>query len=106
MWRSLLWVVAISLSAGVGYVAVDTARRAATLGVFTEGHGMPTQSPPEAFKAAEFNVVYLLGLAVGVAAGVGVSVAAAAWWRLARSRHPSFVDRVQGFVRPDSACAR
>ncbi len=88
MWRSLLWVVAISLTVGVGYVAVDTARRAATLGVFFEGHGMPTNSPPEAFKAAEFNVIYLLGLTVGVAAGIGVSVATVAWWRLTRSRRP------------------
>lgn len=88
MWRSLQLIVALALTAGVEYAAVDAARRAATFGVFTEGYGEPTRSPPERFRAAEWNVPYMLGLAVGVAAGVGLSVASALWWRLARSRRP------------------
>jgi hypothetical protein len=86
VWRWLRWVVAVTLTFAVGFVAVDAARRATTLGVFLEGHGEPVRSPPEAFKAAEWNLVYLLGLAVGVATGLGLSAAAALYWRLVRSR--------------------
>jgi hypothetical protein len=86
VWRSLMWVIALALTVGVGYVALDVARRAATLTVFTEGYGVPTKSPPEAFRAAERNVIYLAGVAVGVATGVGLSVAAVLWWWLARLR--------------------
>jgi hypothetical protein len=80
--------VALALTVGVGSVALDTAHRVATLTVFTEGYGVPTKSPPEAFRAAEGNVIYLAGLAVGVATGVGLTVAAALWRRLARPRRP------------------
>jgi hypothetical protein len=97
--HSLMAIVAVSLTAGVGYIAADTARRVATLGVFAEGHGMPTKSPPEAFQAAEWNVTYLIGLAVGVATGVGLSVATAAWWYLAWLRRRLSSD---GIVPSDS----
>ena len=88
MSRSLQLVVALILTAGVGLAAADAARRSATFSVFTEGYGEPTRSPHERFRAAEWNVPYILGLVVGVAAGVGVSVASVLWWRLARSRRP------------------
>lgn len=84
--RWLAVATAAALTIGVGWVGVDAARRAFTLGVFTEGHGEPVKSPPEAFRAAEWNVIYLLGLAVGVGAGVGASAAGLLWWRVARGR--------------------
>jgi hypothetical protein len=84
--RSLLWIVALALTACVGYVAIDAARRAGTLSTFTRGMGTPDNPSREEVRAAEWNLVYLLGLAVGTASGVGVAVAAGLWWRLARPR--------------------
>ena len=89
MWRSLLWVVAIALSVGVGYVAVDAAMRSATLNTFTRGMGTPDNPSREEVRLAEWNLVYLLGLGAGAASGVGVAVAAGLLWRLARPRRPA-----------------
>lgn len=85
MWRLLMWIVALALTAGVVCIAVDAAQRIATFNVFTEGYGVPTISPPEAFEVAEWNIRYMFGLVVGVATGVALSLAAAIWCRLARS---------------------
>jgi len=83
-----MWVIAIALTAGVGYVAVDAIRRAATLSTFTQGMGTPDNPSREAVRAAEWNLVYLLGLAVGLVSGLGVAIAAGLWWRIVRPRHP------------------
>lgn len=97
MLRVLLWIVAFALTIAVGFSAVDTAHRATTLGVFVEGHGEPVRSPPEAFKAAEWNVVYLLGWAVGVATGIGLSAAVWLLWRLVRSHRSNNAEpKVEG----------
>jgi hypothetical protein len=86
--RSLLWVITVALTVGVGYVAVDAAQRAATLGTFTQGMGTPDNPSRDAVRAAEWNLVYLLGLAVGAPSGIGVAVAVGLVWRLLRSRRP------------------
>jgi hypothetical protein len=87
MWRSVLWVIAIALTAGVGYVAVDAARRlAATSKTFTQGMGTPDNPSPKAQQEAEWNLVYLLGLTVGVASGASLVVAAGLVLRLLRKR--------------------
>lgn len=85
MWRSVLWMVALALGAGVGYVAVDATRRASTLSTFTRGMGTPDNPSREEVRAAEWNVVYLLGLAVGSASGIGVAIATGLTLRLLRT---------------------
>ncbi len=80
MWRPLMWVIAIAMTVGVGYVAVDAARRATTLGTFTQGIGTPDNPSREALQTAERNLIYLLGLAVGAVSGIVVAVAAGLWW--------------------------
>ena len=87
MWRSLLWVVAFALTAGVGYVAIDAAQRAGTLSTFTRGMGTPDNPSPREQRAAEQNLFYLVGLVVGAGTGLGAAGAASLWWRLALRRH-------------------
>ena len=41
-------------------------------------------SPPEAFRRAEWNVVYMMGFAIGISTGIAASVAAMLWWRVFR----------------------
>lgn len=81
--------VALALTAGVGYVGVDAARRAGTLRTFTRGMGTPDNPSREEVRAAEWNLVYLLGLAAGAASGLGVAVVAWLEWRLARTSRQS-----------------
>lgn len=96
MRRSLVWVVALALTVGVGSVALDAARRAATLATFTRGIGTPDNPSREEVKAPEWNVVYLLGLAVGTGAGAAMAAAAGLWWQLARSRRPGAAPGLRG----------
>jgi len=87
VWRSLLWVVALTLTACVVCVAVDAALRATDIGsTLTRGMGTPDNPSLWEERAAERNMVYLLGLTVGLASGVGVVVAAGLGWHLLRSR--------------------
>lgn len=86
MRRILLCLIALTLTIGISYVAVDAARRAATLGTFTKGMGTPDNPTREEIKIAEWNLVYLLGLVVGTATGVGFAVISQYCWRLARYR--------------------
>jgi hypothetical protein len=102
VWRSLMWVVAIALAVGVGYVVVDAARRAATLSTFTQGIGTPDNPSREAEREAEWNLIYLLGLAVGSASGLGVAVAGGLCWRLVRTRRTAAEPGVAPDRRPAS----
>lgn len=86
MRRFLLWAVAVALTVGIGYVAFDTAQRVATLSVFREGYGTPTKSPPEAFRAAEWNILYLFGWFIGAFTGIGLGASLLMWRYLLRSR--------------------
>lgn len=92
MLRSLMLGVAlVALAAGVLYVGLDAVPRTATLGTLTQGIGTPDNPSREAVREAERNLIYLLGLIVGVASGLGLAIAAGLCWRLLRTRRPDAV---------------
>lgn len=97
MRRALLWIVALALTIGVAYVAIDATRRAATLDTFKRGMGTPDNPSREEVREAEWNLVYLIGLAVVSASVFGMAVAAGLWWRLAR---PGRQDAAPGWGFP------
>lgn len=86
MRRSLLWGIALALTAGVGYVTVDATQRVTTLGTFTQGMGTLDNPSREAVWVAEWNLVYLFGLAIGSVSGIGSMVVAGLGWHLLRVR--------------------
>lgn len=102
MRRTLLCFIAIVLLIGVSYVAIDTTRRAATLGTFTRGMGTPDNPTREEIKTAEWNLVYLLGLSVGTVTGVVFAVMSNILWRLARQRGLQ-VKSVDAPILPDQS---
>lgn len=90
MHRQLMWFVAITLTAGIGYIIIDAVQRADTsLKILTQGMGTPDNPSREAVRAAEWNISYLLGLILGFATGVELVVGLAMWWRLYRSYFPN-----------------
>lgn len=81
--RCLMWSVAIALSGGVVYVAVDAIDRLRVTGeVLRTGMGTFEQSPYEDKRATRFNIPYIAGLVVGVPTGIAAAIAASLWWRL------------------------
>ena len=82
-----MWTLAIALTAGVVYVAIDTVDRLRVTGeVLRTGMGNFEQSPYEDKRAARFNIPYIAGLAVGVLTGIATAIGASLWWRLVSLR--------------------
>lgn|GEM_PF-3913128 len=86
MKRFLLWALAIALSTAVVCVALDVVERIGTLEALSSGYGTPDNPTRQESQLAGSNVLYLMGLAVGLGTGVCAWVAAALWWRLLRRR--------------------
>ncbi len=89
MRRATLCIVTVLLIGGIVYIAIDAVNRAnSTLRTLTQGIGTPDNPTRQEERAAELNLFYLLGLAVGITAGLGLSASICLSWKLAQSCRP------------------
>ncbi len=101
MARAIRWwlirVFATVLTFGVACVAIDAFQRWQSLSVLFDSTANP---PREAVIVAQRNLIYLFGLGIGTASGIGGTLACFIWSRIFCCKRQKQTSSVVGGFQP------